>query len=407
MAMELLSGPWENRFPRNVGLMLFNEMPEKFFPYSRIEIVHFPDDADSDEFIEIPPFSGPVNEQITSSLNYLKSNVLIEKVRKIHGEAKSVRIWNYPFQALEEAVANAIYHRDYNLREPVEIRIYSDSISILNYGGPDRSIKMEAFDAGIVKARRYRNRRLGDFLKELHLTEGKATGIPMIKRSLAENGSPKAFFDTDEARSFFLVEFKIHPAFKRIFIPYSVLRLFGQDDINKLLDWIIANLSDEKEPASDYNAINTKYSYGNEDSILKNDQNKITGNEVSNEVNILINSFIEAISENRIEKSNEVNAVAGNDVGIEVLNRISADIKKILSERALEILNGCIEPLSLSGIFQKIGLTKQTKTFNLYVKPLIKMNWIRLTEPEKPRSRNQKYYTSLKGIMVLKLCNYR
>lgn len=62
MAMELLYGPQENRFPRNVGLMLFNEMPEKFFPYSRIEIVHFPDDADSYEFIEIPPISGPVNQ---------------------------------------------------------------------------------------------------------------------------------------------------------------------------------------------------------------------------------------------------------------------------------------------------------------------------------------------------------
>lgn len=29
IAMELLSGPVENSFPRNVGLMLFTEMPEK------------------------------------------------------------------------------------------------------------------------------------------------------------------------------------------------------------------------------------------------------------------------------------------------------------------------------------------------------------------------------------------
>lgn len=60
-----------------------------------------------------------------------------------------------------------LYHRDYQVREPVEIRIYPDSITILNYGGPDRSIKMESFEEGIIKPRRYRNRRLGDFLKEL------------------------------------------------------------------------------------------------------------------------------------------------------------------------------------------------------------------------------------------------
>jgi ATP-dependent DNA helicase RecG len=117
-------------------------------------------------------------------------------------------------EVLEEAIANAIYHRDYQVREPVEVRIYPDSICILNYGGPDRSIKSNAFKIGPVKPRRYRNRRLGDFLKELDLTEGKATGIPRIKKSLKENGSPEPFFDFDEDRTFFEVDFYIHPAFK-------------------------------------------------------------------------------------------------------------------------------------------------------------------------------------------------
>ncbi len=39
--MELLSGPPEHRFPRNVALMLFCETPEKFFPYTYIELVDF------------------------------------------------------------------------------------------------------------------------------------------------------------------------------------------------------------------------------------------------------------------------------------------------------------------------------------------------------------------------------
>ncbi len=40
--MELVSGPSEHIFPRNVGLMLFSENPEKFFPATRVEIVYFP-----------------------------------------------------------------------------------------------------------------------------------------------------------------------------------------------------------------------------------------------------------------------------------------------------------------------------------------------------------------------------
>ena len=110
-------------------------------------------------------------------------------------------------------LTQSIYNLDYQTREPVEVRIYPDSICILNYGGPDRSIKAEAFNVGPVKPRRYRNRRLGDFLKELDLTEGKATGIPRIKKALKENGSPEPMFDFDEDRTFFEIDFFIHPAF--------------------------------------------------------------------------------------------------------------------------------------------------------------------------------------------------
>ena len=68
----------------------------------------------------------------------------------------------------------------------------------------------------MVRARRYRNRKLGDFLKELDLTEGKATGIPTILKEMKANGSPAALFETDEARTFFIATFPIHPYFSSI-----------------------------------------------------------------------------------------------------------------------------------------------------------------------------------------------
>ena len=52
--------------------------------------------------------------------------------------------------------------------------------------------------------------RLGDFLKELDLTEGRCTGIPTIQEELAKNGSPRAFIETDEDRSYFLMYIPVH-----------------------------------------------------------------------------------------------------------------------------------------------------------------------------------------------------
>ncbi len=48
---------------------------------------------------------------------------------------------------------------------PVEVRVYLDRIVIINFPGPDGYIDIEKFAAGKVRARKYRNRRIGEFLR--------------------------------------------------------------------------------------------------------------------------------------------------------------------------------------------------------------------------------------------------
>jgi ATP-dependent DNA helicase RecG len=47
-------------------------------------------------------------------------------------------------------------------------------------------------------------------LKELELTEGKATRIPAVLKSLEDTGSPLPKLNTDEDRSFFEIALFIH-----------------------------------------------------------------------------------------------------------------------------------------------------------------------------------------------------
>lgn len=151
----------------------------KVFPVTRVEIVVFPEGRiqNPNNFYEAPVITGTVPQIIKETLNYLRTFIR-EYVVKPKNRAESIRYFNYPYQALEEAVVNALYHRDYQEREPVEITIEPDKISILSYSGPDRSVTIEAIRKGeLLRSRRYRNRRLGDFLKELDLTEGRSTGI--------------------------------------------------------------------------------------------------------------------------------------------------------------------------------------------------------------------------------------
>lgn len=79
---------------------------------------------------------------------------------------------------------------------------------------PDRSISIKTIkEARALRSRRYRNRRLGDFLNGLNLSEGWATGIPTIQNELEKNGSPYATIETDEDRTFFLIDIPCHPDF--------------------------------------------------------------------------------------------------------------------------------------------------------------------------------------------------
>ena len=210
--MELYTGPTENRVLKNVAAMMFCETPEKFFPYTQVDVVVFPNGRlnDPNNFTETT-FRGSVPQIIKQTMDYFKSNVIREYVHKVSGRQEADRYWNYPYDALEESTVNCLYHRDYRQHEPVEITIEPDGITFLNCPGPDRSISREAIEQGnSLKSRRYRNRRLGDFLKELELTEGRSTGVPTIQSKLAENGSPRAVFETTDDRLTFLVTIPVH-----------------------------------------------------------------------------------------------------------------------------------------------------------------------------------------------------
>ncbi|KAA6310522.1 hypothetical protein EZS27_038187, partial [termite gut metagenome] len=137
-ALNLLYGPDEFLYPKNIALMMFNYRPDNFFPYSQIEIVEFPNGLGNPTFYEKPAITGPIQYQIQGALEQLKNLLLKERIHKLPDRPQAQRVWNYPLEALEEAIVNSIYHRSYEIGEPVEIRILPDAIEIINYGGPDR-----------------------------------------------------------------------------------------------------------------------------------------------------------------------------------------------------------------------------------------------------------------------------
>ena len=208
--MNVVGGSSEAPWPKNVGLLFFNETPDRFFPYTQINVVWFPEGAGGDRFEE-KVFKGPLARMTREALGYIQRNFLTETVLKHPDRAEATRVWNFPYVAIEEALVNAVYHRAYEEREPIEVRISREELVILSFPGPDRSIRLADFEAGRAVSRRYRNRRIGEFLKELDLTEGRSTGVPKILKAMATNGSPPPLFETDDDRAAYVIRLPVHP----------------------------------------------------------------------------------------------------------------------------------------------------------------------------------------------------
>ncbi len=225
--LQIARGTPEALFPLNVGLLFFHPEPHRFFPATQIDVVWFPDGPGGDQFTE-KTFRGPLHHQLREALAYIERNYITEIVTKHPDRAEATRVNNYPLTAIEEALANAVYHRSYEEREPIEVRLTREEMIIVSYPGPDRSLRLADLQSGRAVSRRYRNRRIGEFLKELDLTEGRSTGIPKMLRVLRENGSPAPIFETDDDRAALVLRLPVHP-------EALAVRVTSTENLNPLL----------------------------------------------------------------------------------------------------------------------------------------------------------------------------
>jgi hypothetical protein len=86
-------------------------------------------------------------------------------------------------------------------------------LEITSYPGPNPSLKQEEFTRGsVIPPVQARNRRIGEFLRQLNLAEARGTGVQTIFRTMEKNDNPTPRFQFSNA--YFRVTLPAHPKFK-------------------------------------------------------------------------------------------------------------------------------------------------------------------------------------------------
>lgn len=104
-------------------------------------------------------------------------------------------------------------HKNYQYHEPISIRITKETFEITSIPGFDSSINEKDIINFSPKTRRYRNRRIAEFMKELHIAEAKNTGYPTIIKHLKLNESPMPIIEMDDERSYVTIILPINKFF--------------------------------------------------------------------------------------------------------------------------------------------------------------------------------------------------
>lgn len=174
--------------PSWAALLLFGKNPQGFLPQAKIHCGRFKDEVTiiDDELIE-----GNVIEQIDKAIDFVKKHL---KIRfEITGEARRREIWEYPLDAIREAVINAVCHRDYTESSDIQIRIYDNELFVWSPGKLPLGITLE--DLYKPHTSVLRNKLIAQLFFDIGFIERWGTGIERMINACKNQELPEPKFE--------------------------------------------------------------------------------------------------------------------------------------------------------------------------------------------------------------------
>lgn len=127
-------------FPTNTAILFFSKNASVYIPQNEVKIARF-DGVTKTITIDSQEIKGPIYKIIDQVENFFRRNT--RTANKIV-EFKRVDIPEYPYEAIREAIINAIAHRDYNRAgAPIMFYIYDNRVEIISPGGLVSGVTLE------------------------------------------------------------------------------------------------------------------------------------------------------------------------------------------------------------------------------------------------------------------------
>jgi len=180
--------------PRNFTLLMFGKKSSitSKFPEAYTILSIYKGTDRSEPTAERYTLTGTIVEQAKRSIELLNTQAYTA-FDKTSSKPNQVK---YPMRALQEAVINAIVHRDYEVPEPIRITVFADRIEIRSPGTLHWGVDQDKFLQGKASPK-WRNQSFAYLFNKLQLAQSEGQGIPTIIRTMREEGCPAPIFEIE------------------------------------------------------------------------------------------------------------------------------------------------------------------------------------------------------------------
>lgn len=207
------------------GLLLFGSRPKKYLPQSGISAVAYVGTTKDYNARARQTLTGPLvslftpagsvggpypslpltfSESDTASesgvieqaLDFVRRNIGVEA--SIDEGGRRQERWDYPLEAVREAIVNAVAHRDYTISiMDVDLSIYADRLEIISPGRLPNTVTVDKMRAGY---RASRNELIKEVLRDYRYIEATGLGVPrkIIEGMRAHNGTEPDLVEEDD-----------------------------------------------------------------------------------------------------------------------------------------------------------------------------------------------------------------
>jgi ATP-dependent DNA helicase RecG len=174
--------------PSWAAVLLFSKDPQGFLSQAVIHCGRFKEEV---MVIDDRMIGGTIIDQIEEAMDFVRKNINVEFV--MTGRPEREEVWDYPLNAVREAIINAVCHRDYTIPSNVEVRIYDDRLIVWSPGGLPSGITLA--DLLKLHSSKLRNKGIGGVFYDIKLIEQWGGGIEKMVKFCREAGLPDPVFE--------------------------------------------------------------------------------------------------------------------------------------------------------------------------------------------------------------------